>query len=615
MKARCYQVRAVDCAFERYLAGDQRTLIVLPTGGGKTVVAAFIAKRLLAENPGKRVMVLAHRSELISQAAEKFATVTGILPEIEKGNERTNEHSLHGKPPVVVGSFQTLAGESRNKRTGKRRIDKFDPHDFCFLWIDEAHHILADSYKRVADYFASNPNCKVLGVTATPDRGDKQALGKFFQSLAFDYELPDIIEDGYLVPIHQYSAVIEGLDFSRIKTVAGDLNAGELERAMLFEKPLHGVAHATLEVACGLPKGTCDQLKDDPDRSEKLLESIAYAKRKKTLIFASGVAHAERLAEILNRWIPGCARHIDGSFPPDVRKRLMRSYANGEFQFLVNCMIATEGFDEPGVELVVMARPTKSRALYSQMVGRGTRPSASISARLGEIETADGRRLEIKNSDKPFCQVLDFVGNSGRHRLVTTADILGAKYEPEVIERAREMSEEGDIDMSDALSMAAEEVALKKRQAEEAAKKRHEEEQRRREAEAAKRAALVGTTNYHLRQVDGFDTHSPRIDQVNPKLPKNYIKVLRDHKVPDEDIAKMDEATAARVANTVIRHRIGGWCTYKQGKQLMRCGYTREELDRITIENATLFIDRLKANGWRPIPKDPSIISSQQGAA
>jgi superfamily II DNA or RNA helicase len=615
MKERAYQVQAHDAAMERFEAGHQRTLIVLPTGAGKTVVAGFVAKRLIEQNPGKRVMVLAHRDELIRQAADKFATITGIMPEIEKAGERTNEHSMHGPPPVVVASFQTLASQKKSKH-GKRRIEKFSPYDFCFLWIDEAHHILADSYLGVARYFSSHPECRVLGVTATPDRGDKQGLGKFFESVAFDYELPDIIADGYLVPIHQYSAVIDGLNLSKVHTVAGDLSAGELERAMMFEKPLHGVVHATLEVACGLEKGTCDEIKDYPDRGERLLECIAFRKRRRTLIFTAGVNQAERMAEILNRWIPGCARHIDGTFPPEVRKKLLRDYANGEFQFLCNCMIATEGFDEPGVELVVMARPTKSRALYSQMVGRGTRPAAEIAHGLGELETADERRAMIAGSIKPHCQVLDFVGNSGRHRLVTTADILGKGRSEEVIALAREKSEAGDVDMTEALNLAAEEVELKKRQAEEAAKKKHEAEMRRKQAEAAKRAGLVGTSDYHLREVDGFDTHSPRVNQINPKLPKSYVKVLRDHKVPDCDIAKFDEATAARVSREVIRHRLAGLCTYKQAKQLMKCGYSRDEIGQITFEKASEFIGKVVANEWRPIPKDPSIISPpKQGAA
>jgi superfamily II DNA or RNA helicase len=596
MQLRCYQREAVDAILARFEAGDQRTLCTIPTGGGKTIVAGHVAKARL---PHGRVMVLAHRDELIRQAADKIGRITGILPAIEKADEQSHETSLHGPPPIVVSSIQTqISG-----RGERRRMHKFAPCEFSFLFVDEGHHAPAESWKRVINHYAQNPNCKILGVTATADRADGEALGQVFQSVAYDYELPDIIRDGYLVPIRQKSVFIEGLDFSRVRTTAGDLNAGDLEAAMMFEEPLHGMAHATIELGCGLPDGSLTDIRDDADRVERLREMIGERRHRPTLIFCVSVAHAQRMAEIIARWIPGSAAHIDGAMTHERRKSVVRRFSDGRLQFLCGCMVPTEGFDVPCIEIVVHGRPTKSRALYSQMTGRGTRPAESIAAELGNIADAEDRRGAIAASDKPYLEVLDFVGNSGRHRLVTTADILGGtRYEPEAIELARKMSEAGSVDMTEALSGAKEEIERKRREAEEKKRLREEQQERDRQAEAARRAALVGTAGYSVNETDPFDRYGVRIDRhaVRTDVPARQLDVLYKFKVEPDYIAKASPQRIKELSRELIRRAKLHLCTWKQGKLLVRRGWTREQVARLSFDDANAAINEIaREEGWK----------------
>jgi superfamily II DNA or RNA helicase len=210
-------------------------------------------------------------------------------------------------------------------------MQKFDPNEFSLLIIDEAHHSAAKSYRKVIDYYRRNKNLKVLGATATPDRADEKALGQIFDSVAFDYEIVDAIDDGWLVPITQQSVVVDGLDYSGIRTTAGDLNGKDLAAVLEFEETLHGFVGPILELS--------------GDR--------------KTLIFAASIAHAERICEILNRHKPKSAEWVHGKTPKEERRDLWPRYAGSDFQYLVNVGVTTEGFDEPSIEIIAICRPTR----------------------------------------------------------------------------------------------------------------------------------------------------------------------------------------------------------------------------------------------------------------
>lgn len=543
---RDYQQNAINAVFSDLRENDS-SLIVSPTGTGKTVLICGIVKRTF---PG-RVMILAHREELIFQAKDKIERFTGIECCVEMADLRAKDGmgALWGLSQVVVSSVQT-----QNAGGVDGRMTRFDPNEFAYLIIDEAHHATAQSYRRVIEWYRKNPNLKVIGVTATPDRADEEALGQVFDSVAFDYEILDAINDGYLVPVKQTMVTVEDLDFSKIETRAGDLNSKQLALVMEEEEALHQIASPTLELAGN----------------------------RKTLVFATSVAHAERLAEIFKRHRPGSAAWICGKTPKEERRKLLAQYAQGKFQFMVNVGCLTEGFDDPGVELVVIARPTKSRALYAQMIGRGIRPLPDT---IDGLDTPADRRAAIKASPKPHCEILDFAGNSGRHKLMTAADILGGKYSDEVIARVAKKTKEqpeNAADVAEELKQAEWELAQEK-----AAR------------EAAERARLKVRASYKKQVVDPFDVLAiqptrERGWERGKKLSEKQEKLLRDQGI-DPDARNFHENK--QLLNEIFNRWDQNLCSFKQAKLLQRYGYPTD----LGRNEAKQVIDALAKNSWKPV--------------
>src|SRR5512136_2659531 len=424
MNLRPYQSAASDAIFKEWQDNDS-TLVVMPTGGGKTILFADVIRRVFP----RRALVIAHREELIFQARDKIQRVTGLSADVEMGEYRS-DGGLFGSARVVVSTIQTQCSGG----DGGGRMAKFDPARFGVLIIDEAHHATSPSYRRVIDYYRTNPALKVLGVTATPDRADEEALGQVFQSVAFDYEVLDAIHDGWLVPIEQQMVHVEGLDYSSVRTTAGDLNGGDLAAVLEAEKNLQQMASASLAIIGG----------------------------RRALVFTSSVKAAEMTAEIFNRHRRGMASWVCGLTDREDRRRVLAEFAAGKVQVVCNCGVLTEGFDDPGVEVVIMGRPTKSRSLYSQMVGRSTRPLPGV---VDGPETAEARKAAIAASAKASCLVVDFVGNAGKHKLVTSADILGGKVSEEALERAvkRVSMAGGPVNMTEALDEAEAELREQRR--------------------------------------------------------------------------------------------------------------------------------------------------------
>ena len=303
MKLRPYQQEAYDNIM-RDFSKCRSTLAVLATGLGKTVCFSHVAKAFREHG---RIMVLAHREELIRQAADKAEQICNTDTDIEMGEHYAHSWS-HFKADIVVSTVQTQNAGME----GEGRMTRFDPDEFSLLVIDEAHHAPADSYRRVIEYYKNNPSLKVLGVTATPDRADEKALGQVFESVAYEYDIRNGIDDGWLVPIEQRSVFIQDLDYSQVRTTAGDLNGKDLAQVLEFEAALHGIASPTVELT--------------GDR--------------KTLIFAASVAQAERLAEIINRHKSDSARFVYGGTPKEIRRRYFADYAERKFQYLVNVGVA-----------------------------------------------------------------------------------------------------------------------------------------------------------------------------------------------------------------------------------------------------------------------------------
>lgn len=541
MQLRDYQTLAVERIFAAWTEA-RSTLLVMATGLGKTVTLAEVIRRAVAN--GGRAMLLAHREELIWQGARKIKAVTGIECGIEMADYATND-TVFGQHQVVVGTVQTVGN----------RLAKFDPDEFSVVVVDEAHHAVAQSYTKILKHFGRS---NILGVTATPDRADEAALGKAFESVAHVYEILDGINDGWLTPIEQQTVHVEDLDLSNVRTTAGDLNGADLARVLETEKALHEIAGPTYELADG----------------------------RKTLVFAASVAQAERLAEILNRHQPGSAQWISGETPKEVRRRLLRGFADGAFQFLVNCAVLTEGFDEPSIEVVAVARPTKSRALYAQIVGRGTRPLDGI---VDQYDDAEDRRMAIAESAKPSLTVLDFEGNAGRHKLMTCADILGGNFEDAVVSRAkRKASDAGkSVNMIEALKEAAAEL--------------HAEREAQRLAEAAKRQRLVGKATYQTQKVNPFDVFhiEPPVvrgwDFVREPTPK--MKALLEKQGIDP--AGMSIGEAGRLITEITQRWDKGQASFKQAKLLQKYGLPGD----VSRDQAKEWIDKIKDNNWR-LPSD-----------
>lgn len=528
MKGRPYQLEAVDHVFQSFLDGKKTALIVAPTGTGKTITFALIIERFGTIYPAHlRVMVIAHREELIHQAADKIHRVLGEKPDIEMAAARADLHMFR-RSKVIVASKDTLQG---------KRLERFDPKEFGLIITDEAHHAPASSYQSIYRYFT---HALHVGVTATPDRHDEVALGKVYHDAEpFVYELPDAIKDGYLVPIKQHSVTVEGLDYSGVRTTAGDLNGRDLAEVMNNEQVLQQIAAA----------------------------SIADAGDKRTIVFAPPgfkkdgsdcFRVSERLTEILNRHRPDCARLVMGTTHTDDRKRALADYSAGAFQFLVNVGVFTEGFDEPGIQLVVMARATKSRALYAQMIGRGTRPLPGL---IDGVDTADARRDAIAASAKPDLTVLDFEGNAGTHKLIHAADVLGGNYDDEVVDLAHALAKKSakPMDVSEALVMAAEQI------------------KRSNEFARLKRLHLIAKAEYSKREIDPFDlmrVEPPRSrGWDHEQLPSaKQLATLAKFGVPTASIQTRKQAGV--ILGKCIEDMRAGRASYKQRALLAKLGHT-----------------------------------------
>ena len=389
---RPYQQQARDRIHAEWDAGHTRTLLVLPTGTGKTIVFASVAADQV--RAGDRVLILAHRGELLEQAADKLRRATGLGSAVEKAGSTC----LGSWFNVVVGSVQTL------QRTA--RLERF-PHDyFGTIIIDEAHHAITDGYRRILDYFSG---AKVLGVTATPDRGDMRNLGEVFDSLAFEYKLTDAIKEGYLCKIMAQTIPLQ-LDITSVTMSGGDYAVGDLGTAL------------------------------DPYLEQIAAEMARRCKSRKTVVFLPLIKTSQKFRDLLNTY-GFRAAEVNGQ--SDDRRQVLADFDAGKYNVLCNSMLLTEGWDCPSVDCVVVLRPTKVRSLYSQMVGRGTRLSPG----------------------KTDLLLLDFLWMTDKHELCRPADLV---CEDRTVARqmTEHLAESGcPEDIEEAAAQASEDVVAQREEA------------------------------------------------------------------------------------------------------------------------------------------------------
>ena len=393
MELRPYQEEAKQAVFAQWEGSVNRTLLVLPTGCGKTIVFAKIAEECVCQ--GKRVLILAHRGELLDQAADKIRKSTGLGCALEKAESS----SIGSWFRIVVGSVQTMM---REKRLGQFSDDYFDT-----IIIDEAHHCISDSYQRVLKHF---PEAEVLGVTATPDRGDMRDMGEYFESIAYEYTLQKAIKEGYLSPIRALTLPLK-MDLTGVGISAGDFKAGDLGTAL------------------------------DPYLDQIAEEMKNYCADRKTVVFLPLVKTSQKFRDVL------CehgfrAAEVNGESSD--RTEILQAFDRGDYNVLCNSMLLTEGWDCPSVDCVVVLRPTKVRSLYSQMVGRGTRLFPG----------------------KDHLLLLDFLWHTERHELCHPASLIC-----ENAEVAQKMTENLEkeagfaIDIEEAEKTASEDVVAQREEA------------------------------------------------------------------------------------------------------------------------------------------------------
>ena len=393
MELRPYQKESKAAVFEQWRSGIRRTLLVLPTGCGKTIVFAKITEDCVRN--GDRVLILAHRGELLEQAADKIAKATGL----GCATEKAEQSCLGSWFRSTVGSVQSLMRESRLKR--------FPEDYFNTIIIDEAHHCISDSYQRVLNHFT---DAKVLGVTATPDRGDMKNLGQVFESLAYEYTLPKAIKEGYLSPIKAVTIPLQ-VDLTGVGIQSGDFKAGDLGTAL------------------------------DPYLERIAEEMEKYCREKKTVVFLPLVKTSQKFRDILNAH-GFRAAEVNGESQD--RAEILEDYASGKYNVLCNSMLLTEGWDCPDVDCIVVLRPTKVRSLYCQMVGRGTR-------------LAPG---------KDHLLLLDFLWHTERHELCHPAHLICESEE--VAQKMTENLEKDagcPIDIEEAEKTASEDVVAQREEA------------------------------------------------------------------------------------------------------------------------------------------------------
>ena len=294
------------------------------------------------------------------------------------------------------------------------------------ILVHNCHHAPAPINKLIIQHFLDgNPNLKVVGLTATPKRASGEALGQVFESVAIQRDIRWGVDEGWLVEPRQRMVHCGAIDFSHIRTTAGDLNSADLAAVMEAEEPSQKVKQATLEAMFGLDEN--ELLQHPPETWGEVL--MARGDPKRTIVFTVTVKQAEQLCSIMNRVIPGIVNFVHGKTPDYERDHMLAAFKSGELPCMINCDVLTEGYDNPFVELVVIAKPTKSLAKYIQFIGRETRVLPGI---IDGLETAVERIRAILNSAKPFATVLDFHGNAGRHKIKTLLDVLGGLMEDDL---------------------------------------------------------------------------------------------------------------------------------------------------------------------------------------
>ncbi len=509
---RRYQIDAIDAA-RGCLRKGRSTVIILPTGTGKTVLFALMVRMTIER--GGRVLVVAHRSELISQAADTIERV-GVIAGIERADSYARSAF---EPQCVVASVQTLKG---------KRLQSWERDYFDLIVIDEAHHAVAPSYERIINWFHK---AKLVGVTATPDRADESQIADVFDSVAYEMSIWDAMtapapEGPYLCPLRVVRCETE-IDLRSLNSRGGDYSTADLEAKI---KPL-------VET---LANGIREKIGD-----------------RQTIVFTPDCGSASAMATALSS-MGLKADYVWGDSAD--RETKVRAYKDGDIQVLANCMLFTEGFDAPATSAIGLCRPTKSRALYSQMVGRGTRLSP--------------------NTGKTDCLLIDFAWLTSSHDLVRPADLFDrTDAKPETLDVMNEMLAEADGDKPIDLVEAA---------------KRAEAEATRREAirvKAKARESRLKWVSYDASSAAealGVVLRGSN-NAVHDPATAGQTAALTKFGVADAD--KLSRRRATKMLDVMIGRAQAGLASMKQVSWMIAKGMEPATARRMTRAEASEFLD------------------------
>ncbi len=504
MQLRPYQERCVSEVVKGF--GEyRRQLVVAPTGAGKTVIFSSLAERT---QPG-RTLILAHREELIDQAIDKIAKATGIFAQKEKA-----EFKASLMAPVVVASVQTMI----------RRLSKWPANHFDLIVADEAHHAISDTWQTVLLHFTGS---NVLGVTATPDRGDKQNLGQYFENIPFEISLFELIKQGYLSPIKVKALPVE-IDLSNVKSVAGDYSADDLGNAL--HPYLRSIARAIRD----------------------------HASFRKCLVFLPLIKTSQLFTQICNE--EGlAAAHVDGE--SEDRKEMLARFAAGEFDVLNNAMLLTEGYDDPSIDCVVVLRPTRSRALYSQMIGRGTRVHPC----------------------KDDLLVLDFLWLHTKHNLVRPAHLVASS--PEVADAITDRLSENAKGGGDAQQEELDLEVLNN----EAIHEREEKLKAELQQHTKRKTKTVDAMEFCLSCHEvALAEYEPSMKWEREPMSAGQRQALDQWSIDAESIKC--KGHASKILDVLFSRRKLGLATPKQVRKLRQFGHSSPET--ASFEEASSFLDR-----------------------
>lgn len=461
------------------------------------------------------MLILAHRKELLQQASDKIMQASGLTTAIEKA-----EQSCIGKwDRIIVGSVQTLCRDSR--------LALFSKNYFDTIIIDEAHHALSSSYQAILNYFDT---ADILGVTATPDRSDMQNLGEVFDSLAYEYTLRDAISSGYLVKIQVQTLPLH-IDFTNVKITAGDFQAGDIGRVL------------------------------DP-YLEQIADTLLDYKDRKIVVFLPLIETSQKFCKMLiERGFN--AAEVNGNSKD--RNEITEAFANGKYNVLCNSMLLTEGWDCPSVDCVIVLRPTKSRALYTQMIGRGTR-------------LCEG---------KDHLLVLDFLWHYEKHSLCRPAHLI-AKSDDVAI-KMTEILETSSIGLEEAEEEAERNVLAER----EAALAKELAEMRK------KKAKLVDPLQFEFSiQAEDLTHYVPAFGWQASSITDKQKKTIEDFGLNPDTIE--DAGKASMLIDRLHKRKAEGLSTPKQIRFLENKGF--KNVGTWTNTQASNMISRISASGWR-IPK------------